>query len=95
MADYAGGTGVIFAFMGSHREPAKHLVKEMLQHKAEFSRWGGMTYCATTDPNNAELLQLGNIDIAPLSTNEKDPRSRRGPKPQNLPVRISLGGFRE
>lgn len=73
LADYAGGTGVILAFMGSHREPAKHLVKEMLQHKAEFSRWGGMTYCATTDPNNAELLQLGNIDIAPLSTNEKDP----------------------
>ena len=73
LADYAGGTGAILAFMGSHREPAKHLVKEMLQHKADFQRWGGMTYCTTTEPNNADLRQLKNIDIVQMATGEKDP----------------------
>jgi hypothetical protein len=59
--------------MGPHREPAKHLVKEMLQHAADFQHWGGMTYCTTTDPDNADLRQLKNIDIVPLATGEKDP----------------------
>ena len=73
LADYAEGTGAIFAFMGPHREPAKHLVKEMLQHAADFQHWGGMTYCTTTDPDNADLRQLKNIDIVPLTTRAKDP----------------------
>lgn len=73
LSDYAEGTGVILAFMGSHREPAKHLVKEMLQHKSEFSKWGGMTYCTTTDAANAELRQLKNIDIVPMKQGDKDP----------------------
>ena len=73
LADYAEDTGAIFAFMGPHREPAKHLVKEMLQHAADFQHWGGMTYCTTTDPDNADLRQLKNIDIVPLATGEKDP----------------------
>ena len=73
LADYAEGTGAILAFMGPHREPAKHLVKEMLQHTADFQRWGGMTYCTTTDPDNADMRQLKNIDIVPLATGEKDP----------------------
>ena len=73
LADYAEGTGAIFAFMGPHREPAKHLVKEMLQHAADFQHWGGMTYCTTTDPDNADLRQLKNIDIVPLATGAKDP----------------------
>ena len=30
LADYAGNTGCILAFLGPHREPAKHLVKEIL-----------------------------------------------------------------
>lgn len=76
LADYAEGTGVILAFMGSHREPAKHLVKEMLQHKSEFARWGGMTYCTTTDAANAELQQLKNMDVVPMKQGEKDPLER-------------------
>lgn len=72
LADYAEGTGVILAFMGSHREPAKHLVKEMLQHQPDFVKWGGMTYCATTDPTNAELRQLKNMDIVPMKQGDKD-----------------------
>ena len=73
LAEYAGGTGVILAFMGSHREPAKHLVKEMLQRRADFKRWGGMTLVTTTDPNNGELRQLGNVDIIPMEQGIKDP----------------------
>ena len=72
LTDYADGTGAILAFMGPHREPAKHLVKEMLQHKDEFQRWGGMTYCTTTDPDNTDLRQLRNIDIVPLHSGERD-----------------------
>ena len=72
LTDYAGGTGAILAFMGPHREPAKHLVKEMLQHSAEFQQWGGMIYCTTTDPDNADLRQLRNIDIVPLHSGESD-----------------------
>ncbi len=71
--DYADGTGMILAFMGSHREPAKHLVKEMLEHKQEFKRWGGMTYVTTTEPNNRDLVQLENMDIVPMQTGDKDP----------------------
>lgn len=76
LSDYAQGTGVILAFMGGHREPAKHLVKEMLQHQSQFRKWGGMTYATTTDPQNADLRQLGNVDIVPLRTGEKDPVER-------------------
>ena len=72
LSDYAGHTGTILAFMGPHREPAKHLVKEMLQHAADFERWDGMTFCTTTDPDNVELRQLRNVDIVSLHSGEKD-----------------------
>ena len=72
LSDYAGHTGTILAFMGPHREPAKHLVKEMLQHAVDFERWDGMTFCTTTDPDNVELRQLRNVDIVSLHSGEKD-----------------------
>ena len=72
LSDYAGHTGTILAFMGPHREPAKHLVKEMLQHAADFERWDGMTFCTTTDPDNVELRQLRNVDIVSLHSGEKE-----------------------
>lgn len=73
LTDYAGKAGCILAFLGPHREPAKHLVKEMLQLKAEFEHWGGMTFCTTTAPDNADLRQLSNIDIVALPSGVKDP----------------------
>ncbi len=69
--DYANETGMILAFMGNHREPAKHLVKEMLEHKQEFKRWNGMTYLTTTEPGNRDLQQLENVDIVPMPTGGK------------------------
>ena len=71
LAEYAGSKGAIIAFMGSHREPAKHLVKEILQHKGEFEAWGGRILCTTTDPKNSELLQLPNCDILQMGTGDK------------------------
>ena len=73
LEDYADNTGMLLAFMGDHREPAKHLVKEMLQHRQQFARWGGMTYLTTTQPDNSDLQQLQNIDIVSLPTGQKDP----------------------
>ncbi|MCQ2275044.1 MAG: transglutaminase-like domain-containing protein [Bacteroidales bacterium] len=71
VADYAGKKGAVLAFMGTHREPAKHLVKEMLQHKSEFVKWGGKTFATTTDAKNPELLQLQNTDIKCMETGAK------------------------
>ena len=73
LADYAGNAGCIMAFLGPHREPAKHLVKEMLQLKGDFKRWGGMTFCTTTAPENNDLRQLLNIDIEAVPSGAKDP----------------------
>ncbi len=72
VADYCGASGAIFAFLGTHREPAKHLVKEMLEHKDQFKKWGGMSYFVTTDPTNKELNELPNADISNVGTNNKD-----------------------
>ena len=73
LAEYAGATGCILAFMGTHREPAKHLVKEMLALKEEYARWGGMTFVVTTDPANKDLRQLRNTDIVGIGANVDDP----------------------
>lgn len=73
LADYAGSKGAIIAFMGSHREPSKHLVKEIVEHKGEFEAWGGRIFCTTTlDPKNGELQQIPNSDIRQLPTGTKD-----------------------
>lgn len=71
VSDYAGRKGMIMAFLGNHREPAKHLVREMREHCQEFSRWNGRTYVTTTDPGNSELAQLANVDIVPLEAGER------------------------
>lgn len=72
LREYAGETGIVLAFLGTHREPSKHLVKEMLQHKDSFRRWGGMIYATTTDPGNKYLHQLGNVDIVPMEAGKQD-----------------------
>ncbi len=72
MGQYAGSKGTVLAFMGTHREPAKHLVKEILQHEAEFTKWGGRIYAVTSDPQNKELQQIANADIVPVPAGTKD-----------------------
>ena len=84
LADYAGTTGCILAFLGPHREPAKHLIKEMLQNQKAFLQWDGMCYITTTDPGNADLLQLRNTDIANLAPNHPDPIEKTVAKALNL-----------
>ena len=84
LADYAGTTGCILAFLGPHREPAKHLIKEMLQNQKAFLQWDGMCYITTTDPGNADLLQLRNTDIANLAPNHRDPIEKTVAKALNL-----------
>ena len=76
LADYAGSTGCILAFLGPHREPAKHLVKEMLEHSAAFRKWGGMTFVVTTDPANRELNRLPNTDVTGIAAGMQDPAEK-------------------
>ncbi len=76
LSDYAGETGCILAFLGPHREPAKHLVKEMLEHSATFRKWGGMTFAVTTDPANRELNRLPNTDVTGIAAGRQDPAEK-------------------
>ncbi len=76
LSDYAGETGCILAFLGPHREPAKHLVKEMLEHSAAFRKWGGMTFAVTTDPANSELNRLPNTDVTGIAAGRQDPAEK-------------------
>ena len=76
LADYAGNTGCILAFLGPHREPAKHLVKEMLEHSTAFRQWGGMTFAVTTDPANRELNRLPNTDVTGIASGVQDPAEK-------------------
>jgi len=76
LSDYAGETGCILAFLGPHREPAKHLVKEMLEHSAAFRKWGGMTFAVTTDPANRELNRLPNTDVTGIAAGRQYPAEK-------------------
>ena len=76
LSDYAGETGCILAFLGPHREPAKHLVKEMLEHGAAFRKWGGMTFAVTTNPANRELNRLPNTDVTGIAAGRQDPAEK-------------------
>ncbi len=76
LSDYAGETGCILAFLGPHREPAKHLVKEMLEHSAAFRKWGGMIFAVTTDPANRELNRLPNTDVTGIAAGRQDPAEK-------------------
>ena len=84
LADYAGATGCILAFLGPHREPAKHLVKEMLQYSDSFRKWGGMMFFVTTDISNRELNRLPNTDIVGIASGVVDPAEKALAKTLNL-----------
>ena len=76
LSEYAGHPGCILAFLGPHREPAKHLVKEMLQQSDAFRKWGGMTFIVTTDMANRELNRLPNTDIVGIAAGVQDPAEK-------------------
>ena len=76
LSEYAGHTGCILAFLGPHREPAKHLVKEMLQLSDAFRKWGGMSFIVTTDISNRELNRLPNTDIVGIAAGVQDPAEK-------------------
>ena len=76
LSEYAGHTGCILAFLGPHREPAKHLVKEMLQQSDAFRKWGGMSFIVTTDISNRELNRLPNTDIVGIAAGVQDPAEK-------------------
>ena len=76
LSEYAGHSGCILAFLGPHREPAKHLVKEMLQQSDAFRKWGGMTFIVTTDMANRELNRLPNTDIVGIAAGVQDPAEK-------------------
>jgi len=73
LGDYAGTTGCVLAFLGPHREPAKHLVKELNEHRDALKRWGGMLFVTTTDPANSDLKRLPNADVEGLASGKHDP----------------------
>ena len=76
LSEYAGHSGCILAFLGPHREPAKHLVKEMLQQSDAFRKWGGMSFIVTTDMANRELNRLPNTDIVGIAAGVQDPAEK-------------------
>ncbi|MBP5541486.1 MAG: transglutaminase domain-containing protein [Bacteroidales bacterium] len=73
LGDYAGTSGCILAFLGPHREPAKHLVKELNEQRDVLKRWGGMLFVTTTDPANSDLRRLPNADVEGLASGKHDP----------------------
>ncbi len=84
ISEYAGVSGCLLAFLGPHREPAKHLVKELAEHQEAIKRWGGMTFITTTEPGNADLKRLKNTDVEGLAVGQHDPLEDAVAKALNL-----------
>ena len=63
----------ILAFLGPHREPAKHLVKEMAQQADAFSQWGGRIFVTTTDAANHDLKLLPKATVVGLASGQQLP----------------------
>ena len=73
LSAFAAGGKCILAFLGPHREPAKHLVKEIVQQEQDFRSWGGNLFITTTDPANPDLKQLPNATVTPLASGQQHP----------------------
>ena len=72
LADYAGGKGVLFVFLGDYREPSKHLVKELQEYRGQLERWGGMTYLVAPASAHPLSWKLPNTDVAMADASAKD-----------------------
>ncbi|MCR4812263.1 MAG: transglutaminase-like domain-containing protein [Bacteroidales bacterium] len=76
VADYAGDKGFVFISLGDYREPSKHLVKELLEHKADLERWGGMVYMLVPEGVPALSWDIPGADISVWRRASDDPLER-------------------
>lgn len=72
LKDYAGAKGALLLFMGDYREPSKHLVKELQEHRSEFKKWGGMIYLVAPATAKASSWDLPNVDLLTADAAAKD-----------------------
>jgi hypothetical protein len=72
LADYAGEKGMMMLFLGDYREPSKHLVKELMEHRKELAKWGGMVYLVAPANAKAVSWNLPNTDCILGNGRSKD-----------------------
>ena len=73
IADYAGDKGFVFISLGDYREPSKHLVNELIEHRDSFARWGGMIYMLVPEGVAAMTWDLPCADISVWRKPADDP----------------------
>ena len=76
VADYAGDKGFVFISLGDYREPSKHLVKELQEHKKALSSWGGMVYMLAPEGVPAMSWGIPGSDISVWRSSGDDPLER-------------------
>lgn len=76
VADYAGDKGFVFISLGDYREPSKHLVKELQEHKKALSSWGGMVYMLAPEGVPAMSWDIPGADISVWRSSGDDPLER-------------------
>jgi len=76
VADYAGDKGFVFISLGDYREPSKHLVKELLEHRKALSGWGGMVYMLAPEGVPAMSWDIPGADISVWRSSGDDPLER-------------------
>ena len=76
VADYAGDKGFVFISLGDYREPSKHLVKELLEHKKALAGWGGMVYMLAPEGVPAMSWDIPGADISVWRGSGDDPLER-------------------
>ncbi len=62
LADYAGDKGMMMLFLGEYREPSKHLIAELREHRDALQQWGGMVYLVAPAAAKAASWDLPNTD---------------------------------
>lgn len=76
VADYASDKGFIFISLGDYREPSKHLVKELIEHKKALAGWGGMVYMLAPEGVPAMSWDIPGADISVWRSSGDDPLER-------------------
>ncbi len=73
LADYAGNKGMMLLFLGEYREPSKHLIVELREHRNELEKWGGMVYLVAPASAKAAGWDLPNTDCILGTVPSTDP----------------------